>query len=385
MKILFVGNDASRTGAPIGLLCFLRWLKENTDVEFEIMLRIGRGPLLEDYEALAPAVCYDRIDHNPTLAQRAARRLGLRSIGGRSCLSAIEQHFENSGVDLILANTVTQGAVLADLARLRIPAICYVHELEWGIKRCGSRNMAQVKKHAQRFIACSRAVKHNLVEQHGIRAEKIEVVYEMLPPRPLPTPEAVASAKKLLKLTESDFVVGGCGSHAWRKGRDLFVDLARENQSRNPDGKLHFVWVGGPPQEGVADENLPSEGETGLESILHFVPEVENPLDYFAAFDVFAMVSREDPFPIANLECASLGKPVICFEGSGGSREFVEEDAGFVAPYLDVRGMADKIILLREDSELRARLGKHAAEKAGKHAVSEIAPQLLDCIRRNRP
>ena len=37
-RVLFISHDAYRTGAPMVLLHFIRWFKENTDVPFEILL-----------------------------------------------------------------------------------------------------------------------------------------------------------------------------------------------------------------------------------------------------------------------------------------------------------------------------------------------------------
>ena len=41
---------------------------------------------------------------------------------------------------------------------------------------------------------------------------------------------------------------------------------------------------------------------------------------------------EEDPYTLVCLEAAALEKPYVCFEGAGGSPEFVEEDCGFVVP-----------------------------------------------------
>ena len=57
-SILFVSHDASRTGAPIALLTFLRWLRANTDYRFEVLLGCG-GPLEPAFEALAPTTNAD--------------------------------------------------------------------------------------------------------------------------------------------------------------------------------------------------------------------------------------------------------------------------------------------------------------------------------------
>ena len=49
--ILFIGYDASLTGAPKSLLLIIEYFKEKTDLPIEIIL--GKdGPLLEDYKAL---------------------------------------------------------------------------------------------------------------------------------------------------------------------------------------------------------------------------------------------------------------------------------------------------------------------------------------------
>ena len=40
------------------------------------------------------------------------------------------------------------------------------------------------------------------------------------------------------------------------------------------------------------------------------------------------MTSREDPFPLVNLEAMTNGVPVICFKDSGGSEELVDSSSG---------------------------------------------------------
>src|ERR1700751_1911012 len=50
--ILFVSHDASRTGAPIALLHFLRWFKRNGNRPFSVLLGDG-GELVADFAELA--------------------------------------------------------------------------------------------------------------------------------------------------------------------------------------------------------------------------------------------------------------------------------------------------------------------------------------------
>ena len=62
-KLLVLGHDASRTGAPIFLLHLVRWLQRHGGMELEIVLRHD-GPLLAEFQAVAPTrlLAYNRVE-----------------------------------------------------------------------------------------------------------------------------------------------------------------------------------------------------------------------------------------------------------------------------------------------------------------------------------
>jgi glycosyltransferase involved in cell wall biosynthesis len=157
--------------------------------------------------------------------------------------------------------------------------------------------------------------------------------------------------------------------------------LAASVHRQQPGRPIYFLWVGGQldgPEFGLLWHDAT---KLRVGPYLRFLGVQSNPFDYFSAFDVFALVSREDPFPLVMLECASLAKPLLCFESSGGASEFVDKSCGFVMPYLDVDEMARCIFQLHESPELRSGLGKSAAEKVrSKHDVDISAPRILDII-----
>src|SRR5262249_10876216 len=108
---------------------------------------------------------------------------------------------------------------------------------------------------------------------------------------------------------------------------------------------------------------------------------VEDPSNVFAAMDIFALTSREDPFPLAMLEAATHRLPIVCFSQSGGGPEFVGEDAGVVAPYLDVDRFDDHLLSLAESSDLRARLGSSGARRVhDRYSIDVQAPKLKAVI-----
>jgi glycosyltransferase involved in cell wall biosynthesis len=167
-----------------------------------------------------------------------------------------------------------------------------------------------------------------------------------------------------------------CGHPEWRKGTDLFVQLAVHVRRLVGPAKCHLLWLGGPPNSHL--EALYDIAQLGLQNTCHFVPTVPNPESYYSAMDLFALTSREDPFSVAMLEAALSGLPIVCFAGAGGAPELVERDAGIVVPYLDVSAMAEACVELFVDDKRRQRLGETAHAKVQeRYTLAKQGPKLL--------
>jgi len=381
-SILFIGHEATRTGAPILLLNFLRWLKDNEDVPFEVMLRLG-GPLQSAYEALAPVHVLENQRAGSGLAARAfARFLRSRPIASMR-LKNLAKKLVRADVRLIFSNTIANSAVLRSLPSPGCPIICYVHELEHIIRRYGLKEFEFVEKRITHYIAASKAVKDNLVANHGIPAHRIDVVHASIRIQP-GRGKSREQIRRELGMEDTALVVCASGTMNWRKAPDLFVQLACAVRKRGKAPPIRFLWVGG--RKGGGPELPSALLKLSLEQQVIFLGEVQNPIDYFAACDIFALVSREDPFPLVMLEAASLGKSLVSFDDTGGAKEFIEADCGFVVPYLDVEAMADKILELCGSEDLRRRLGERARQKVRqRHDIEAAAPKILEIIRRFLP
>jgi glycosyltransferase involved in cell wall biosynthesis len=377
-KVLFIGHSAGHTGAPIILFRLLNWLKKNTDLDLKLIIKLD-GPLKSSYEKVAPVMLYNPHNKITSVIERLFPK-GFKKLNriGKISKRKLTRKIKPFSVDLIFTNTITNGEILSDLSYLNCPVICRVAELNYWINRSGRANLETIKKYVTHYIAVSEAVKQNLINNHTIPEEKISVVHGFISP---PSDFDSGAIRKKLNIPEDGIIVGGTGSEVWRKGKDLFIQLAIAVLAMKSTLPIYFVWLGA---EKKGEETYQLEHDilnSGLSGRIFFIPDVENPMDCFADFDMFAMVSREDPYPIVNLEMASLSKPILCFENAGGSSEFVENDAGFILPYLDINAMAEKVILLAEDKELRACLGKNAAKKVmERHDISIAAPKILKII-----
>jgi len=380
-KNLFISHSAGRTGAPLMLLNFLTWMKEKTDIQFEVLLKTT-GELERDFARLAPTRIFSPSQAKQSIWARLKRRLGFESTASKTHIAHLLDHYRNSGISLIYSNTITNGEILEALSPIGIQAVTHIHELDYWIKESGEKNLAQVKRYSSAFITASHAVERNLVDNYGFSGDTIQTVHSFIPSVPVPPSDfARALIRKNLGISSDAFVVVGSGYETWRKGKDLFVQLAACVRQRLKVENVHFLWVGGRIDNEEYYKIAHDIKKAGLKEYVHFCGEVSNPLDYFAASDIFTLVSREDPYPLVCLEAAILGKPILCFDNAGGMPEFVEDDAGFVVPYLDVEAMADKVIDLIKDEKLREQTGERAAQKVKeRHVIPVAAPQLLQAI-----
>lgn len=118
-----------------------------------------------------------------------------------------------------------------------------------------------------------------------------------------------------------------------------------------------YVVVGdGPDRDRL--ERLAAE--TGVKHLVFFVGGTtdEEMMGYYAACDVFVMPSATEGFGIAFLEAMALGKPVIGGD-HGGTRNLIEPGVtGFLVKHGDIDVLADTLILLLTNEELRKRMGE---------------------------
>ncbi len=392
-RVLFISHDAYPFGAQILLLHLLRWLKRNTDLSFQMLLGDG-GDLLNEFRALGSVQVWkwdvERTMGHGSRRSSAAALLNAAPFRQDARMRArrirnLVEGYRASNVRLIYSNTSMNGPLLEALAPLHCPVISHIHEMGYWITHHNTaKNLSSVKRNTTQYISVSNAAKQSLVETAGLSESNVEVVHEFISVES--QERHAASAVKIraeLGIPPDALIVCGSGTMDWRKGIDLFVPLALAVCRRLPNVPVHFVWVGGATSRAVIDGLVYDVERAGLANRVHFVGKQPQPLDFFTVCNVFVLPSREDPFPLVMLEAASLGKPIVCFENAGGAPEFVENDCGFVVPYLDISTMTEKVSTLLSSNELRHELGQRAARKVReRHSVDVAAPRIFELIEK---
>ena len=383
-KILFISHDASRTGAPILLLNFLKWLRLNSDYPFMVLLKKD-GELKAKFEELSEVFVFTPKSHKwIEILRNFSNHYGFPFPLDRFHQMRIKRLIKKHDIGLIYSNTGTNGNILHFLSELRCPIISHIHELDWAIHYYGIKGFNYVKQYTNKYIAASNAVKKNLITNHNIPEKLIEVEYEFIGNYFNTVDSSDYIKDKILNdlnIPNDVFVVCSSGTIDWRKGTDLFVQLAGKLRKNYPEQEIFFIWVGGERSGQFFNEISYDAVKLNLVPYIKFVGNIPNPLPYFSICHVFAMISREDPFPLVCLEAASIGKPIVCFDQAGGIQEFVKNDAGFVISYLDIDEMADRIIELKINENLRSRLGNQASNIVNnQYNVNAIAPKIIKII-----
>ena len=244
-QILFVGHNAGYTGAPIVFLNFLKWFKKNCDIPFQIILR--RGGLLEGaFMSLAPVVTLD--NGYIGFIERRLSFFGLEKIAEKIYQTRLKEKFRSGDFGLIYSNTVTNGHVLEALRHIDCPVITHVHELEYWIRNhMGLDKFNLVKANSHYFIAVSEAVRQNLIKNHEIPEDEIEMINEFIPLVASNSVDTSFMGKRIcdqLNIPSEALIVGASGTTDWRKGPDLFIEMAQRVIKRM-DRLVYFLWVGG--------------------------------------------------------------------------------------------------------------------------------------------
>jgi glycosyltransferase involved in cell wall biosynthesis len=347
--ILFISHDANRAGAQVLLLRWLRLFKQQTDFKVLVLLKYG-GVLQADFEALVPTFVWYM--PSPPQTNGLFGKVWNKLMSPDLPQEQVKKTLAKTGIDLIVSNTLTNGDILPELEFLNVPIISYVHELEMHLQQYTTPEaLANTFRLTHHYAVCAKVAGENLVHNHGISSRQITWI-----PTPAPNNIPLIGQGQIQQIRDrlgiKQAVVGGIGSVDERKGVDIFVQLATKMPTAD------FVWVGGTRDQfeiALDTDDLPDN--------LFCIANTPNVYPYLSCFDVFVLTSRMEVFPLVVMEAYSLEKAVVCFEQAGGTKELVEDDAGFVIPDLDVEAMQEKITYILKNPSIAEQMGKRGNVK----------------------
>lgn len=388
-KILFISHDANRAGGQIVLLQLLRQLKQH-NLPMHLLL-CSDGPLEDEFKEILPTTRLPRLGdiHFSSLITKILRLLGVENRLKNRLLNKkwaqFRQEMAAQDFGLIFVNTIGSAAAYRELSFLSLPTVLFAHELEMSIKKYSSAlDMDYLMARTKHLIVVSRAVADYFKQTYQYPDSQISTFQIIDTPLILSKIEEgrKVDIRQKMGLPNDAILIGGCGHAEWRKGNDIFMMVARQVIQHFADKPVYFVWVGMREDSELYEvQRFDAIRMEIAHRIVHvgLTPDV---FHYLSQFDVFALTSREDPYPLVVLETALAEKPIVCFEKAGGAPELVEEDAGFVVPYLDEVAMSHRIIELINNQEMRLQMGQKAKQKVlERHPTEKSVEKVMRIVR----
>jgi len=323
--LLLVTHDCHPHGAQF---LILEAAKKLRDCGFKIyILALGGGPLLADF-----------MQTGDTLNAEAASEQATKNFLAET---------RAAGASSAITNTVVSGKIVPQLKEMGFRIVSLIHELPGVIRAMQQEaNAATIAKLSDKIIFPANLVYQRFAEIAPLAPEKVVIRPQGLV-RKNPYKKRRAEAQRIVcarhGLAPDTRIVLNIAYVDARKGADLFVEIAALTLVEQPH--TAFIWVGHSERE-IAQQVSARVAALGLQQKILFVGFDRDPLVYYAAAAVYALTSREDPFPNVVLESTEVGVPVVAFSDASGAADFILQHHGRLAKYLDVADFSLQICSL---------------------------------------
>jgi len=252
-------------------------------------------------------------------------------------------------------------------------------ELEGDYRIKGEREVLEV---ADRIIAATPAELAQLQWLYQANTKKIVVI----PPGvdlghfyPIPADEA----KEYIGVSPCDQVVLFVGRIEPLKGIDTLIEAIAIMAKKSITVCLSVI--GGDPTE---DEDILNSEmgrlqtlreKFGLKHLVAFLGKrSQDTLPYYySAVEAVVVPSHYESFGMVALEAMACGTPVVASQVGGLAFLVQDGVTGFTVPVDDPQALAERLISILSDRELRQRLGEQAASFACEYGWEKIASRVI--------
>ena len=150
------------------------------------------------------------------------------------------------------------------------------------------------------------------------------------------------------------------------KGFDDLLDVFKIVNNQKKDWKLDIIG------DGVLKNHLINKvKEYSLQNnvIIHGYKDKQ-----LSSSSIYVMASHEESFGLVLIEAQSFALPCIAFDSAKGACEIIDDKVnGYLIKDRSKKDMADKIIKLIDDIEVRRDMGRHSRENSYKYSKDNIS------------
>jgi glycosyltransferase involved in cell wall biosynthesis len=320
----------------------------------------GEGALIEEAQGrLAAAFRREKPLRYSLRGWQAAPGPVARLRATPAYLRAFRRALLTARPHVVHANTLRTLPEARVARSLGLPVVIHVHELPApGAKRLAALRAAALT--ADMLVVVSEAVAR-IVQPHAGRTPVL------VAHNGIPVGDPVVRAPEP--------IVGTVGTVCETKGTDIFVEAAARVRERHPEIRFEHIGEAGLDGDAAYQERFAAlmARTPGAVELLGRRPA----RDGLARWEVYVHASRQDAFPLATLEAMAAGVPVIATEVGGVPEQLTHLEHGVLVPPERPDAIADWIVRLHEDPDLRARLGAAGARHVRERFTIEHQATML--------
>lgn len=345
-KIVIVSHDAHPHGAQI--LCLNFAMEFSQKLHFDVdMVVLGEGRLIPKFQQYAKVHTLDLAQTEPEHVKRLVESL------------------RHQGAEVALVNTTVSGNITPYLKMAGFKVVSLIHELPSVLHGYNLQQQAQaIAAHADKVVFPAHQVQHGFESFIGKSLPQAEIrpqgIY--LPSILRKGVSKVTVAEQVrakLGVASNAKIIVGAGYADHRKGFDYFVQSSMQVMQQLSN--VYALWVGHLDTVFV-EKSLQLATQAGLKDKFIFTGLVEDPREYYAAADVYALTSREDPFPSVVMEALDALTPVVAFKDCGGFENLLQRDCGVLVAKDDVSAFSQGILTLLNQPKQANELATNGKE-----------------------
>lgn len=164
------------------------------------------------------------------------------------------------------------------------------------------------------------------------------------------------------------------GRYEFQKGYDRLISAWQFVHNAVPDAVLTIVGDGE-----LRDKMKAQIDELGLGSSVVLGKAIKGIEEVYQSSSILVLTSHYEGLPMVLLEAQASGLPIVSFMCKCGPRDVVEDGkTGFLVEEGHIKGLAEKIILLLNDLELRSEMGTAAYCNSDNYDVEKIMMQWIE-------
>ena len=204
--------------------------------------------------------------------------------------------------------------------------------------------------------------------RRGVRRDKITILHNAVKPFVAPLQEEIQELRRELGAAQQEAVILSVGRLSYEKGHADLVRAAAALKAASGAPRFRVVVVGdGPERESLAG----LAARLGIREQITFAGFQRDTRPYYALATMVAVPSHSEGSPNVVLEAMAAGLPIVA-NRVGGVPEILEHGVtGIMVPARNPDALAEAMLRILSDPELRLRLG--AAARA--QAESDYTPE----------